>query len=201
MDLLKVDDRGLHDVKIKIQREKYGYNELEEAASKSAVLVFFEQFKDFLVLILLAAATISAFLGKLESTLVILVVVMINAILGTVQHIKAEQSLKSLKALSSPTAKVLRSEKKMEIPSRELLVGDICYLDAGDYVSADGRILESYNLQVNESSLTGESESVVKTTEVIDKADVAIGDRKNMVFSGSFVTYGRAVVLLSLIHI
>lgn len=197
MDLLKVDDRGLHDVKIKIQREKYGYNELEEAASKSAVLVFFEQFKDFLVLILLAAATISAFLGKLESTLVILVVVMINAILGTVQHIKAEQSLKSLKALSSPTAKVLRSEKKMEIPSRELLVGDICYLDAGDYVSADGRILESYNLQVNESSLTGESESVMKTTEVIDKTDVAIGDRKNMVFSGSFVTYGRAVVLIT----
>ena len=197
MDLLKVDDRGLHDVKIKIQREKFGYNELEEAVSKSAVLVFFEQFKDFLVLILLAAATISAFLGKLESTLVILVVVIINAILGTVQHIKAEQSLKSLKALSSPTAKVLRSEKKMEIPSRELLVGDICYLDAGDYVSADGRILESYNLQVNESSLTGESESVVKTTEVIDKADVAIGDRKNMVFSGSFVTYGRAVVLVT----
>ena len=89
MDLLKVDDRGLHDVKIKIQREKFGYNELEEAVSKSAVLVFFEQFKDFLVLILLAAATISAFLGKLESTLVILVVVIINAILGTVQHIKA----------------------------------------------------------------------------------------------------------------
>lgn len=197
MDSLKVDTKGLHDAKVKIQRDKYGFNELEEAATKSAFQIFFEQFKDFLVLILLAAATISAFLGKLESTLVILAVVMINAILGTVQHRKAEQSLKSLKALSSPTAKVLRNEKKTEIPSRELVVGDICYLDAGDSISADGRILESYNLQVNESSLTGESESVIKTTDVIEKEEIAIGDRKNMVFSGSFVTYGRAVVLIT----
>ncbi|MTK12451.1 MAG: cation-translocating P-type ATPase, partial [Clostridiaceae bacterium] len=177
--------------------EQYGFNELEEAARKSHLQVFIDQFKDFLVIILLAAALISAFLGKLESTLVIMVVITINAILGTIQHIKAEQSLKSLKALSSPTAKVLRNGQKVEIPSRELVVGDILYFDAGDYVSADGRILETYSLQVNESSLTGESESVLKVSEAIDEDNISIGDRKNMVFSGSFVTYGRAVVLVT----
>ncbi|WP_186429197.1 cation-translocating P-type ATPase [Clostridium sp. BSD9I1] len=197
MKILEANNEGLNDTHITRQREKYGYNELEEAKGISAIQVFFNQFKDFLVLILLGAAIISAFLGKLESTIVIMIVVIINAILGTVQHIKAEQSLKSLKALSSPTAKVLRNGQKTEISSRELVVGDIFYLDAGDYVSADGRILETYNLQVNESSLTGESESVVKITEAIDKDNIAIGDRKNMVFSGGFVTYGRAVVLVT----
>jgi Ca2+-transporting ATPase len=199
MNLLGADKTGLESEGIGKRREKYGYNELEEVARKTALQIFFEQFKDFLVLILLGAAVISAFLGKLESTLVILVVVIINAILGTVQHLKAEQSLKSLKALSSPTAKVLRNGQKVEIPSRELLPGDILYLDAGDYVSADGRIIETFSLQVNESSLTGESESVLKLTDVIDEDNVAIGDRKNMVFSGSFVTYGRAVVLVTTI--
>ncbi|MVX66060.1 HAD-IC family P-type ATPase [Clostridium chromiireducens] len=197
LEVLGTTSKGLNEEEIKKRREQYGFNELEEAARKSPLKVFFDQFKDFLVIILLGAAIISAFLGKLESTLVILVVVIINAILGTVQHLKAEQSLKSLKALSSPTAKVLRNGQKLEIPSRELLAGDILYLDAGDYVSADGRILESFSLQVNESSLTGESESVLKFVEVIDKDDVAIGDRKNMVFSGSFITYGRGVILVT----
>ena len=197
LEVLGVTSKGLNEEEIKKRREQHGFNELEEAARKSPLQVFLEQFKDFLVIILLGAAIISAFLGKLESTIVILVVVIINAILGTVQHLKAEQSLKSLKALSSPIAKVLRNGQKLEIPSRELLAGDILYLDAGDYVSADGRILESFSLQVNESSLTGESESVLKFVEVIDKDDVAIGDRKNMVFSGSFVTYGRGVILVT----
>lgn len=197
MELLGVTDKGLNDEGIKKRREQYGFNELEEAAKKSHFQVFIDQFKDFLVIILLVAALISAFLGKLESTLVIMIVITINAILGTIQHIKAEQSLKSLKALSSPTAKVLRNGQKVEIPSRELVVGDILYFDAGDYVSADGRILENYSLQVNESSLTGESESVLKVSEPIDEDNISIGDRKNMVFSGSFVTYGRAVVLVT----
>jgi Ca2+-transporting ATPase len=195
--LLDITDKGLNDEGVNKSREKYGFNELEEGSKKSAIQVFFEQFKDFLVLILLGAALISAFLGKFESTVVILVVVTINAILGTVQHIKAEQSLNSLKALSSPTAKVLRNGRKVEIPSRELVVGDILYLDAGDYVSADGRILETFSLQINESSLTGESDSVLKTTDIIEGKNVAIGDRKNMVFSGSFVTYGRGVILVT----
>ncbi|MBW9157728.1 cation-translocating P-type ATPase [Clostridium tagluense] len=197
MRTLGVSDKGLNDLEIKKRREKQGFNELTEGARKSNLQVFLEQFKDFLVVILLGAALISAFLGKFESTLVIIVVVVINAILGTVQHVKAEQSLKSLKALSSPTAKVLRNGQKLEIPSRELLIGDILYLDAGDYVSADGRIIENYSLQINESSLTGESESVLKTTDIINDDNVAIGDKKNMVFSGSFVTYGRALILVA----
>ncbi|MBZ9634094.1 cation-translocating P-type ATPase [Clostridium sp. FP1] len=197
MRTLGVSDKGLNDLEIKKLREKQGFNELTEGARKSNLQVFLEQFKDFLVVILLGAALISAFLGKFESTLVIIVVVVINAILGTVQHVKAEQSLKSLKALSSPTAKVLRNGEKLEIPSRELLTGDILYLDAGDYVSADGRIIENYSLQINESSLTGESESVLKTTDIINQDNVAIGDKKNMVFSGSFVTYGRALILVT----
>lgn len=199
MKNLQVNDKGLNDLEIKNRREKYGFNELSEGAKKSHLQIFLEQFKDFLVLILIGAAIISSFLGKFESTLVILVVVIINAILGTVQHIKAEQSLSSLKALSSPIAKVLRNGKKLEIPSREILVGDILFLDAGDYVSADGRIIENYSLQINESSLTGESESVLKLTEVINEENVSIGDRKNMVFSGSFVTYGRAVIVVTAI--
>ncbi|MBZ9622527.1 cation-translocating P-type ATPase [Clostridium sp. FP2] len=197
MRTLGVSDKGLNDLEIKKRREKQGFNELTEGARKSNLQVFLEQFKDFLVVILLGAALISAFLGKFESTLVIIVVVVINAILGTVQHVKAEQSLKSLKALSSPTAKVLRNGEKLEIPSRELLTSDILYLDAGDYVSADGRIIENYSLQINESSLTGESESVLKTTDIINEDNVAIGDKKNMVFSGSFVTYGRALILVT----
>ncbi|MBZ9686332.1 cation-translocating P-type ATPase [Clostridium estertheticum] len=199
MKTLRVTEKGLTDLEINNKREEQGFNELTEGAKKSHLQIFLEQFKDFLVLILIAAAIISAFLGKFESTLVIIVVVVINAVLGTVQHIKAEQSLKSLKALSSPTAKVLRNGNKLEIPSRELLVGDILYLDAGDYVSADGRIIENYSLQINESSLTGESESVLKTTNIIKEVNVAIGDRKNMVFSGSLATYGRALILVTAI--
>ncbi len=199
MQELKVNEHGLKDNDIDIRRKEQGFNELTEAHRKSAFQIFLEQFKDFLVIILLAAAVISAFLGKLESAIVILVVVAINSILGTVQHIKAEQSLKSLKALSSPTAKVLRDGNKVEIPSRKILVGDILYLDSGDYVSADGRVIESYSFQINESSLTGESEGVLKTIDVISGENVAIGDRKNMVFSGSFVTYGRAVIVVTAI--
>ncbi|MBZ9606843.1 cation-translocating P-type ATPase [Clostridium estertheticum] len=197
MSTLGVNDKGLDDLAIKNRREEQGFNELTEAARKNHIQVFLDQFKDFLVLILIGAAIISAFLSKFESTLVIIVVIVINAILGTVQHIKAEQSLKSLQALFSPTAKVLRNGQKLEIPSKELLVGDIFYLDAGDYVSADGRIIENYSLQVNESSLTGESESVLKTTNIINEDNLSIGDKKNMVFSGSFITYGRAVVLVT----
>lgn len=197
MQALEVGEQGLTAAQVETRRATGGFNELEAAAEKSVAQVFFDQFRDFLVIILLGAAIISGFLGKLESTLVILVVVIINAVLGTVQHVKAAQSLKSLQALSSPTVKVLRDRVRTEIPSRELVPGDIFYLDAGDYISADGRILETYHLQVNESALTGESESVVKITEPIDQAHVAIGDRRNMVFSGSFATYGRAVAVVT----
>ncbi|MFE8700633.1 calcium-translocating P-type ATPase, PMCA-type [Cytobacillus sp. FJAT-54145] len=197
LDELNVTDKGLVSEEVAKRREQYGFNELAEGKRKTAIQVFFEQFKDFLVIILIAAAVISAFLGKFESTIVILVVIILNAILGTVQHLKAEQSLNSLKALSSPTAKVLRDGQKMEVPSRELVVGDILFLDAGDFVSADGRIIENHSLQINESSLTGESLSVEKDISPIAAEDVPIGDKKNMVFSGSFVTYGRGVVVVT----
>lgn len=197
MKILGVTARGLEPDNVKSRRDQYGANLITEAPRKGTLQVFLEQLKDLLVFILLSAAVISAFLGKLESTLVILVVVIINAILGTLQHIKAEQSLQSLKKLSSPTAKVLREGHRLEIDSTEIVPGDILYLDAGDFISADGRILESHSLQVNESSLTGESVSVPKTADVIPDEDVAIADRKNMVFSGSFVTYGRAVVVIT----
>jgi len=196
---LKVTNNGLNSEDVNTRRKDFGFNELAEKDRKSIVKVFFEQFKDFLVVILIIAAFISGFLGKIESTLVILAVVIVNATLGTAQHLKAEEALKSLKALSSPTAKVLRNGRKIEIPSREIIVGDILYIEAGDYISADGRILEVYSLKVNESSLTGESESVLKMTDAIHTDHVALGDMKNMVFSGSFATYGRAVVLVTAI--
>ena len=197
LNALNVSDQGLTSSDVTIRKEKYGPNELLETAKKGALQIFFDQFKDLLVLILLAAAVISAFLGKFESMIVIILVVLINAVLGTLQHIKAEQSLQSLKKLSSPAAKVHRDGKRIEIPSRELVPGDILYLDAGDYVSADGRILESHSIQVNESSLTGESVSVLKIKEPLLQENLALGDRTNIVFSGSFVTYGRAVAVVT----
>lgn len=194
---LQVTTNGLTTEEVEKRRAQYGYNELTEGKRKSTTQVFFEQFKDFLVVILIAAALISAFLGELESTIVILFVLILNAILGTVQHVKAEASLNSLKALSSPTAKVLRNGQKVEVPSREVVVGDIMSLDAGDFISADGRMLENHSLQINESSLTGESLSVLKDVEPINKTEVSIGDKKNMVFSGSYVTYGRGLVVVT----
>lgn len=197
LKVLGVSKDGLTTEEVEERRKKYGYNELTEGKRKSAIQVFFEQFKDFLVVILIAAALISAFLGEVESTIVIMVVLILNAILGTVQHIKAEASLNSLKALSSPTAKVLRDGQIVEIPSKEVIVGDMMILDAGEFVSADGRIIENHSLQVNESSLTGESLSVLKDEEPINRNEVSIGDKKNMVFSGSYVTYGRAVIAVT----
>lgn len=177
-------------------REEKGENALLEAEKKSVLQVFFEQFKDLLVIILIAAAIISMFSAHIESTIVIFAVIILNALLGTIQHMKAEKSLESLKLLSSPNAKVLRDGRKVEIPAKDVVPGDILLLDAGDLVAADGRILTNYSLQVNESSLTGESTNVDKSDETILE-DVALGDRINMVFSGSLVTYGRATVLIT----
>lgn len=174
-----------------------GENILNEKSKKSTFSVFIDQFKDMLVVILIIAAIISAITGNLESTLVIIAVITMNAILGTVQYVKAEQSLDSLKALSAPSAKVIRDGRKLEIPSKDVVPGDILILEAGDLVVADGRILENFSLKVNESSLTGESESVDKFHEVIDRDEVALGDQKNMVFSSSLVTYGRATILVT----
>lgn len=188
---------GLTEEKVESQREKYGNNQLEEAKKKSFLQVFFSQFRDLLVIILIIAAIISMATGNVESTLVIFCVIILNAILGTVQHFKAEKSLQSLKALSSPMAKVIRAGNRQVINSTDIVVGDIVLLEAGDLVPADGRIIENHSLQVNESALTGESEGVTKTSEIITQEDVPLGDQKNMVFSTSLVTYGRAFVAVT----
>ncbi len=188
---------GLSNEEVSKQRETYGRNQLEESKSMSPVIIFLSQFKDFLVIILMVAAAISAMMGKLESTVVIIAVLFLNALLGTVQHVKAEQSLKSLKALSAPSSKVLRDGCLVEIPSSEVVVGDILIVEAGDFIAADARLIESNSLQVSESALTGESVSVEKEIELIDKDDVAIGDQVNMIFSSSHVTYGRGKAVVT----
>ena len=183
----------------KVAQEKLaqvGPNALIEGKKKGILEVFLEQFKDLMVIILIVAAVISAFTGNLESTAVIIVVLILNAILGTVQHVKAEKSLEALKSLSAPAAKVLRDGKKQEIAAKDVVPGDILLLEAGDLVTADGRILDNFSLQVNESSLTGESTNIDKLDTTFDK-EVPLGDRVNMVYSSSLVTYGRANVLVT----
>ena len=192
----QVSDNGLNSEQVERIRKEKGENVLEEGKQKSILEVFLSQFADLLVIILIIAASISFVSGNAESTIVILLVLLLNAVLGTVQHIKAQKSLDSLKQLSSPNAKVIRNGIKMEISSKEVVPGDIVILEAGDMIVADGRILNNYSLQVNESSLTGESTNVEKTEDIIC-GDVALADRTNMVYSGSLVTYGRAKVLIT----
>ena len=197
LEAQKAAPAGLSGEEVRRRTGQYGPNKLSEGKKKSVPQIFFEQFKDLLVVILLIAAVISALSENVESTIVIFAVLVLNAILGTAQYVKAEKSLESLKAMSAPSAKVLRGGVRLEIPSADVVPGDIVLLEAGDMVVADGRILENFSLKVNESSLTGESEGVDKTAEAITAEQVALGDQKNMVFSGSLVTYGRATVLVT----
>ncbi|MGE7111897.1 cation-translocating P-type ATPase [Lysinibacillus sp. NPDC047702] len=199
MKTLNVTDQGLSDYDVQKRQEVYGYNVLEEGKKTSTLAVFLGQFKDLLVIILIIAAFVSFLLGEVESTIVIMIVVILNAILGTVQHVKAEQSLDNLKALTSPIAKVMRNNQLIEISSEDIVVGDLLYLEAGDYINADGRLLESHNLHINESSLTGESIAVAKHINPIRNSNVTVADKKNMVYSGSFVTNGRGIVMVTAI--
>ena len=191
-----VTETGLSDARVEEIRREKGENVLSEGKKKSIIQVFLSQFCDLLVVILIIAAIVSMASGSVESTIVIFAVLILNAILGTVQHIKAEKSLSSLKQLSSPNAKVMRNGVKIEVPSRELVPGDIVLLEAGDMIVADGRILHSYSLQVNESSLTGESTNVDKFSDPLPQ-ETPLADRSNMVHSGSLVVYGRAMVLVT----
>ncbi|MGL4867045.1 MAG: cation-translocating P-type ATPase, partial [Cetobacterium sp.] len=197
MGYFNVTEAGLKKLDLEKIREEYGLNSLKSKPKKNGFVIFLEQFKDFLVVILLAAAIISFISGNKESTIVILAVLIMNAILGTIQHLKAEKSLESLKKMSSPKAKVIRDGQKQEIDSTQLLPGDIVLIEAGDIVPSDARILEAHSLMVNESSLTGESESVEKIINVIDDENLTVGDQKNMIFSGSLVTYGRAKAIVT----
>ncbi len=195
---VKGNKNGLDHQSVKQRQEMYGYNEIIGAKADTAFIIFIKQFKDLLVIILMVAASISAISGELESTIVIFVVIIINAILGTIQSIRAQKSLASLQQLSSPKAKVIREGNMYEVEARDIVVGDIIQIEAGDVIVGDGRLLHVSNLQVNESALTGESHSVDKNCESIHE-DVMIGDQINMVFSGGLVTNGTARYIVSAI--
>lgn len=190
IDDLGTSDKGLTSEQARQSAEKYGKNVLNEGKKKSGLRIFLEQYKDFLVIILIIAAIISAITGDAESTAVILIVITMNAVLGTVQTMKAEKSLSNLKKLSSPNAKVLRNGEAAVIPSEDVAVGDVVMIEAGDQIPADGRLIEAASLQVNESALTGESLNIDKSEADIDR-ECPLAERTNMVYSGSFVTYGR----------
>lgn len=196
LKMLGTDENGLTQNQAKENQKKYGKNELAEGKKKNPFILFLEQYKDFLVIILIIAAIISGVLGDIESAIVIFVVITINAILGTVQHIKAEQSLDSLKEMSAPTAKVIRDGEIKVVEGKDVTVGDIVVIEAGDYVCSDGRIIENASLKVDESAMTGESEPVEKQETVLD-GEKPLGDRVNMLYSGSFATYGRAKMVVT----
>lgn len=181
---------GLHPVEVQKRQQQYGKNELPEGKKKPVPLIFLGQFADVLVLILIAAAVISAVLGDLESCIVIVAVITMNAVLGTVQQIKAEHSLESLKELAMPQVKVFREGVLCQISNSEIVPGDIVCIEAGDSIGADGRLLENAGLKINESALTGESICIEKQTEALN-TEAVLGDQSNMVFSGSFVVGGR----------
>lgn len=185
---------GLTDSEAKDRLNRNGYNEIKEGSRTPIWKMFLENFKDPLVIILLIAAIVQIFLGELVESLIIFIVVILNAVLGVTQTRKAESSLDSLKKLSSPNAKVMRNGKKETIPVREIVAGDIVFLEAGDYVPADGRLIESQTLKIVEGMLTGEAEAVLKHSNRIVE-DVGIGDQRNMVFSGSTVVYGRGTLV------
>ena len=181
LDKLGVTSEGLSSQQADSLLEKHGKNVLEESKKKSVFQVFLSQFCDLMVIILIIAAIISMFSGNVESTIVIFLVLLMNAVLGTIQYRKAEKSLDSLKDLAAPAARVIRDGKRQEIASKEVVPGDYVILEAGDMIVADGRILRNYSLQVNEGSLTGESANVEKNEEVLPE-EVPLADRKNKVF-------------------
>ena len=195
-ELLTDLEKGLTDEQISKQREKFGKNELKAQKKKSLFVKFLEQFKDCMIIVLIIAAIISGVVGYMQGegitdSIIILIVVIVNAIIGVAQEAKAEKSLEALQKLSSHSAKVMRNGILTVVPSKELVPGDIVILDTGDFVPADLRIIEAANLKSQESSLTGESVPVEKYSEVIKDEKVGIGDRVNMLFSSSLITYGR----------
>lgn len=189
---------GLSPKEVKNRQAKDGFNELKEKKKTSTWELFIDTLKDPMVIILLLVAFVQLFLGEFVESLVIFIVLMINSVVAVVQTKRAESSLDALRQMSAPSAKVLRNGEKTSLPARELVVGDIVSLEAGDFIPADGRLIDVQNLRVEEGMLTGESEPVEKFSDVIE-GEVALGDRKNMVFSSSLVVYGRADFLVTAI--
>ena len=195
-DLKTNDSAGLSQDEVKNRLREYGYNKLDAKSKKTFLQMFFAQFKSFMIIILLIAALISGVVGIMEGeglldAFVILGILILNALVGAYQERKAESSLEALKNMASPEAKVLRDGMIMEVPTKELVPGDIVILETGSLIPADLRLMEAINLKVQESSLTGESVPVEKQTEILDMEDVPLGDRVNMAFSTGIVTYGR----------
>lgn len=193
---LQSSDTGLSEQTVKMRQEASGFNEIDEAEQVSTWKLFIGSFKDAMVIILLVAATVQFLLGEYVETIVIMIVLIMNAVISVIQTKKAESSLEALRQMSAPEAKVIRAGDKQTIPARELVQGDLVFLEAGDYIPADGRILESGSLHVNEGMLTGESTVTEKNPQVLDE-DVPLGDRANMVFSGTLVTNGRATFVVT----
>lgn len=191
MDDLGTSEAGLSSLEAKKRLQEYGPNELKEKKRKTPFQMFLEQFKDFLIIVLIFAALIAGIVGKPTDAIAILAIVILNAIIGFVQEYKAEQAMASLKKMAAPMAVVLRDGLPVNIPASEIVPGDIVFLEAGQIVPADMRLRESANLKVEEASLTGESVPVEKHTKVIHEEHLPIGDRKNMVYQGTIVTYGR----------
>ena len=174
------------------KRQEYGFNELAGKKKESLLLKFLKQFKDFMIIVLIIAAIVSAVVSKeFTDSIIILVVVIMNAIIGVVQESKAEKSLEALQKMSAHSSKVIREGNVQVVPARELVPGDVVILETGDYVPADLRLTEAINLKIQEAALTGESLPVSKNIDVIEDEKTGLGDRKNMAFSSSMVTYGR----------
>ena len=199
---LKTDcQNGLSSNQVQENMKKYGLNELQEKKKDSLLKKFLEQFKDFSIIVLIIAAIVSGVVGVAQGegftdTIIILIVVILNAVIGVAQESKAEKSLEALKKLSSHASKVIRNGKEQVIPARELVPGDLVIIETGDYIAADLRTIEAVNLKSQEASLTGESVPVEKITEKIDGNEIGIGDRKNMLFSSSLITYGRGKAIV-----
>lgn len=193
---LQSSAKGLTSAEVQSRLEKDGYNEIKGRDRDPLWKLFLENFKDPMVVVLLIAAAIQIFMGHVMESLIIFLVLILNAVISVVQTRKAESSLAALQQMSAPEAKVQRDGALLSIPARELVRGDIVILEAGDFVPADGRIIESGSLKINEGMLTGESEAVEKHTDIIDQ-EAPLGDRRNMAFSGSLVVYGRGVFLVT----
>ncbi|MBS9775653.1 MAG: cation-translocating P-type ATPase [Fusobacterium sp.] len=193
----KTNINGLTKEEVEKRKKEYGENKFFEKEKDGTLKIFLNQFKDSLVIILIIASIISFFSGNKGSTFVIILVLIVNSLIGTVQTIKAQKSLESLKKLSSPKCRAIRNGETLEIDSKDLVIGDIVLIEAGDIVPADGRIVENFSLLVNENSLTGESNSIEKTDKILEDENLALGDQINMVFSGSLVNYGRAKILIT----
>ena len=196
-ETLKSHPGGLTSAEATSRLEQYGPNELQAAHRVSPWEILLEQFKNVLILILLGATAISLFLGHGVESVVIAIIVLFAVGLGFVQEYRAERAIEALRQMAAPTATVLRDGLEIKIPARELVPGDVILLHTGDRVPADARLLQSINMQVEEAALTGESVPVEKHVQALDNEDLTIGDRKNLVYAGTAITYGRGRALVA----